>query len=334
MYPSYFAACSGPTTTITSAMPATTASSSAYSISGLPFTGMRFLGVVSVSGRRRRPRPATGRTSLVTFISLYLSYNPSLVAIQRPTFLKPTGIPNLLFLPVPSTPDHPLPIPDSELPGVRRQDRRRKDHERGEIAQDTPTSELRRQMVQEHLREHRREEEKKRGLIKRVQRQEKHRPGPLPDEKPGQAENDRLMAGRPFLREGRVTGGVPEEQGGGGGRGTREQKNGGPAGIGEMEEQVQISQEQEQEQSRLVGGHAIHEGKVLDAEYEEKERGEERGRPEIGREYTGEDHREREGQDQPQGLENRQEVEDKGRKEEQPERQEEPGCPEDPRPKQ
>jgi hypothetical protein len=56
-----------PVTKIMSVMPAATASSTAYWMSGLSTTGSISLGEALVAGRNRVPRPATGKTALVTF---------------------------------------------------------------------------------------------------------------------------------------------------------------------------------------------------------------------------------------------------------------------------
>src|SRR5690349_13100853 len=51
-----------------SVMPAATASSTAYWMSGLSTTGSISLGEALVAGRKRVPRPATGNTALVTLV--------------------------------------------------------------------------------------------------------------------------------------------------------------------------------------------------------------------------------------------------------------------------
>ena len=55
-----------PVTKIRSVMPAATASSTAYWISGLSTTGSISLGIALVAGRKRVPMPATGKTALRT----------------------------------------------------------------------------------------------------------------------------------------------------------------------------------------------------------------------------------------------------------------------------
>ena len=52
-------------------MPAATASSTAYWMSGLSTIGSISLGDALVAGRKRVPRPATGKTALVTFCIFY-----------------------------------------------------------------------------------------------------------------------------------------------------------------------------------------------------------------------------------------------------------------------
>ena len=52
---------------IMSVMPAAAASSTAYWMSGLSTTGSISLGLALVAGRKRLPRPATGKTALVIF---------------------------------------------------------------------------------------------------------------------------------------------------------------------------------------------------------------------------------------------------------------------------
>src|SRR6476659_3973417 len=52
---------------IMSVMPAATASSTAYWMSGLSTTGSISLGEALVAGRNRVPIPATGKTAFVTF---------------------------------------------------------------------------------------------------------------------------------------------------------------------------------------------------------------------------------------------------------------------------
>jgi hypothetical protein len=54
-----------PVTKIISVMPAATASSTAYWMSGLSTTGSISLGLALVAGRKRVPMPATGNTALV-----------------------------------------------------------------------------------------------------------------------------------------------------------------------------------------------------------------------------------------------------------------------------
>jgi hypothetical protein len=56
-----------PVTKIMSVMPAATASSTAYWISGLSTMGIISFGLALVAGRKRVPRPATGNTALLTF---------------------------------------------------------------------------------------------------------------------------------------------------------------------------------------------------------------------------------------------------------------------------
>ena len=55
-----------PVMNTSSVMPAATASSTAYWISGLSTTGSISFGFALVAGRKRVPRPATGNTALVT----------------------------------------------------------------------------------------------------------------------------------------------------------------------------------------------------------------------------------------------------------------------------
>src|SRR6185312_10256269 len=55
-----------------SVMPAPTASSTAYWMSGLSTMGSISLGEAFVAGRKRVPRPATGKTALVTFCIRFL----------------------------------------------------------------------------------------------------------------------------------------------------------------------------------------------------------------------------------------------------------------------
>src|SRR3989338_521831 len=50
-----------------SVMPAATASSTAYWISGLSTTGIISFGLALVAGRKRLPMPATGKTAFVIF---------------------------------------------------------------------------------------------------------------------------------------------------------------------------------------------------------------------------------------------------------------------------
>ena len=54
-----------PVTKIMSVIPAATASSTAYWISGLSTIGIISLGLALVAGRNRLPSPATGNTALV-----------------------------------------------------------------------------------------------------------------------------------------------------------------------------------------------------------------------------------------------------------------------------
>src|SRR5512135_3666923 len=58
-----------PVTKIMSVMPAAAASSTAYWMSGLSTIGSISLGEALVTGRKRVPRPATGKTAFVIFIS-------------------------------------------------------------------------------------------------------------------------------------------------------------------------------------------------------------------------------------------------------------------------
>ena len=63
---------------IMSVMPAAAASSTAYWISGLSTTGSISFGLALVAGRKRVPRPATGKTALVIFFMvLFLIELPS-----------------------------------------------------------------------------------------------------------------------------------------------------------------------------------------------------------------------------------------------------------------
>src|SRR5450432_4442639 len=55
-----------PVMKIRSVIPAAAASSTAYWISGLSTTGSISLGLALVTGRKRVPSPATGKTALVT----------------------------------------------------------------------------------------------------------------------------------------------------------------------------------------------------------------------------------------------------------------------------
>ena len=50
-----------------SVMPAATASSTAYWMSGLSTIGIISFGLALVAGRKRLPMPATGKTALVIF---------------------------------------------------------------------------------------------------------------------------------------------------------------------------------------------------------------------------------------------------------------------------
>ncbi len=56
-----------PVMKIMSVMPAATASSTAYWISGLSTIGSISFGLALVAGRKRVPMPATGKIALVTF---------------------------------------------------------------------------------------------------------------------------------------------------------------------------------------------------------------------------------------------------------------------------
>src|SRR6476661_6300630 len=56
-----------PVMKIISVTPAATASSTAYWISGLSTMGSISLGWALVAGRKRLPRPATGKTAFLTF---------------------------------------------------------------------------------------------------------------------------------------------------------------------------------------------------------------------------------------------------------------------------
>ena len=59
-----------------SVMPAATASSTAYWISGLSTMGIISFGLALVAGRKRVPRPATGNTALLTFFIVMFSSTP------------------------------------------------------------------------------------------------------------------------------------------------------------------------------------------------------------------------------------------------------------------
>ena len=56
---------------IMSVMPAATASSTAYWISGLSTMGSISFGLALVAGKKRVPMPATGKTALVTFFIFF-----------------------------------------------------------------------------------------------------------------------------------------------------------------------------------------------------------------------------------------------------------------------
>src|SRR5260221_685890 len=63
-----------PVTKIISVMPAAAASSTAYWISGLSTIGSISFGLALVAGRKRLPRPATGKTALVIFFCIRLPF--------------------------------------------------------------------------------------------------------------------------------------------------------------------------------------------------------------------------------------------------------------------
>ena len=58
-----------------SVMPASTASSTAYWISGFDRTGKRALGTVRVTGKNRVPKPATGITAFVMCLFCEVIFN-------------------------------------------------------------------------------------------------------------------------------------------------------------------------------------------------------------------------------------------------------------------
>src|SRR4030067_1337324 len=57
-----------------SVIPAATASSTAYWINGLSTTGIISFGLALVAGRKRLPKPATGKTAFVIFF-IYTSFS-------------------------------------------------------------------------------------------------------------------------------------------------------------------------------------------------------------------------------------------------------------------
>src|SRR3954471_11705572 len=67
-----------PVTKIMSVMPAAAASSTAYWISGLSTTGIISFGLALVTGRKRLPKPATGKTA---FLSLGIRFPQELLQL-------------------------------------------------------------------------------------------------------------------------------------------------------------------------------------------------------------------------------------------------------------
>src|SRR5260370_2661027 len=71
-----------------SVMPAATASSTAYWMSGLSTIGSISLGEAFVAGRKRVPSPATGKTALVTLVmcapsSLFSQHREELLLLEH-----------------------------------------------------------------------------------------------------------------------------------------------------------------------------------------------------------------------------------------------------------
>ena len=56
-------------------MPAAIASSAAYWMRGLSIMGINSLGIALVAGKNRVPKPATGKTALRSFCTIYVQIN-------------------------------------------------------------------------------------------------------------------------------------------------------------------------------------------------------------------------------------------------------------------